>query len=616
MIRKTCLIFWCLLPLFVVSQVNAPIESYVEAGRSLLYNNPQQGIQYFESLLERFPSMPDSTRGDIQANLGTGYAMRGNMDSARVHMLTAVQLLPEGNPRLYALKNLASVYRIQKQYGKADSIFTHTLQAIPESKATGNVRAMLLGEQAAIYMDQGQNKAAIQMLKQGLLLCQQSPKPDTVTLSILRNKLATMYMNTNNYSMAAEELERVVAITDPTTDLYNYCTTTSTLARALLESGWNEKASAWLDVALNSTRKLNNAELEGFVLMLFGKYEAALNHPEKAKEYFESSFTSLRSEKSDYLNDCATDYLTFLSRLKMYDRGREIIQDTVLIKLQESITSIDLLKFKRAALLILVHTSPSDQSLAAYEAILPLMDSVTKILLDQSLIDAKSEYYLQEKEQQRKELVQQNKMLAQKNQIRNAQFFLVIVAAIALLFVVLYLVLRHRNKTLRQQQELERTKQEVALREQRLKLESQLRTMREKVIQQQKTDLLSQVEEISKLKTELEKAADESHKSAEEAFARQLSETKNKIGLEQFLQQFNAIYPTFFSRLSQNYPSLSTSDLQFCALIRLNLSIKDISSILAIEPKSTYKKKYRIEEKMGLQPGEHLERVLMGVQEG
>ena len=61
------------------------------------------------------------------------------------------------------------------------------------------------------------------------------------------------------------------------------------------------------------------------------------------------------------------------------------------------------------------------------------------------------------------------------------------------------------------------------------------------------------------------------------------------------------------------FPGLSTSDLQFCALLKMNYPIKDISTILNIEQKSTYTKKYRIEEKMKLSDTSSLEQVVFGV---
>ncbi|MFM9051410.1 MAG: helix-turn-helix transcriptional regulator [Bacteroidota bacterium] len=241
------------------------------------------------------------------------------------------------------------------------------------------------------------------------------------------------------------------------------------------------------------------------------------------------------------------------------------------------------------------------------------MDSVTQLQLDQSLIDSKAQFQLKEQEREKQTLEQQNQLLAQENQMRNAQFLMVIVALAALVFLILYLVFRYRNKNLLHRQELERSEKEIQLREQRLEWEAKVRSLRDQVIQQQKQDLLKQVDKIDKLKEELTKASDSSHKTLEELLLRQLSDPKNRIGLEQFLHQFNAAFPTYFSNLTNQYPVLSNTDLQFCALLRLGLSIKDISGILAIEPKSTCQKKYRIEEKMGITEKGGLERGLFTV---
>ncbi len=53
---------------------------------------------------------------------------------------------------------------------------------------------------------------------------------------------------------------------------------------------------------------------------------------------------------------------------------------------------------------------------------------------------------------------------------------------------------------------------------------------------------------------------------------------------ENFKQAFEDIYPTFFSKLRFKYPTITVSELRLSALIKLNLSIKEIASILGISP--------------------------------
>jgi DNA-binding NarL/FixJ family response regulator len=93
----------------------------------------------------------------------------------------------------------------------------------------------------------------------------------------------------------------------------------------------------------------------------------------------------------------------------------------------------------------------------------------------------------------------------------------------------------------------------------------------------------------------------------------QFERTKEeKKGLGYMVSQFNALHPNFASELIRKFPGLSTADVQFCTLCRMNLNTKEISTLLNIESRSVYVRKYRIIEKMGLSETEDFEKVLFG----
>jgi len=585
-----------------ISMASNREKTFLDSAQTLLYQNPKEGIELLKSGKTRFSNLPDSTIGYIDGLVGTGYAMLGDLETARFQLKLGLTKLPAGERRIYALKNLASVCRMQKDFYVADSIFSNTLKTLPNTPSNAKARAMIMGEYATVFIDKGQNRLAIQLLKEGLEICEKSVPIDTMSQFILRGKLANIFFDMEDYSLAANEYERNIPLIDTVNDLYNYLITNSLLSYALLNNNEPKRAFKWMESALKLAQKLKNSGEEGFIWVLYGKYSAMLNQPEKATNYFERAFEKLKANGSQYLNIGATEYLEFLVRFKLYERGIVIIRDPKLAEYQKLVSATDLLRYKRAALQILIHTASVEEALQYYHDLLPLMDSVAQIRMDKALIDTKAELRIQSEVQLKKALEQENKFLSQQNQTRKAQLISVILALVGLLFLILILVLRHRYKSLEQKRKLDQTHQAVTLKSQQLEFEANLRAMREKVIQQQKTDLLSSADEIEKLKSNLGRASKE--------FSNQLANSNIKVGLEDFLQQFNSIYPDFFSNHSKAFPLLSTSDLQFCALIRLNLSIKDISKILGIEAKSAYKKKYRIEDKMGLEQGMNLERIL------
>jgi len=63
---------------------------------------------------------------------------------------------------------------------------------------------------------------------------------------------------------------------------------------------------------------------------------------------------------------------------------------------------------------------------------------------------------------------------------------------------------------------------------------------------------------------------------------------------------FEKIHPGFFDRLREKYPQLTPNDHKLCALLRMNLSTKEISQILKITAPSTEISRIRLRKKLDL----------------
>lgn len=69
---------------------------------------------------------------------------------------------------------------------------------------------------------------------------------------------------------------------------------------------------------------------------------------------------------------------------------------------------------------------------------------------------------------------------------------------------------------------------------------------------------------------------------------------------------FEGINNNFYNRIKQSYPDISPNDLKICALIKLNLSIKQMASILNISPDSVKTARYRLRKKLQLNNEDNL----------
>jgi len=69
---------------------------------------------------------------------------------------------------------------------------------------------------------------------------------------------------------------------------------------------------------------------------------------------------------------------------------------------------------------------------------------------------------------------------------------------------------------------------------------------------------------------------------------------------EQFELHFNQIHQDLLKRLADNFPQLTHRDIKLCAYLRLNLSTKEIASLLNLSLRGIEASRYRLRKKMNL----------------
>ena len=70
--------------------------------------------------------------------------------------------------------------------------------------------------------------------------------------------------------------------------------------------------------------------------------------------------------------------------------------------------------------------------------------------------------------------------------------------------------------------------------------------------------------------------------------------------LTAFFVDFEKLYPDFGHSLQRVIPKITANELKLAALLRLNLSAKEIAQLLNISPESVNKARYRLRKKIGL----------------
>jgi DNA-binding CsgD family transcriptional regulator len=80
-----------------------------------------------------------------------------------------------------------------------------------------------------------------------------------------------------------------------------------------------------------------------------------------------------------------------------------------------------------------------------------------------------------------------------------------------------------------------------------------------------------------------------------------------------FEEAFNNADQDFLKKIKDIHPNLTPNDLRLCAYLRLNLSSKEIASLLNISSKSVEIKRYRLRKRMNLERGTNLISYILSV---
>ncbi len=161
------------------------------------------------------------------------------------------------------------------------------------------------------------------------------------------------------------------------------------------------------------------------------------------------------------------------------------------------------------------------------------------------------------------------------------------------ILAILYTYLSIKRRIQAQKRELENKKLEAELDAKSREIASTTMSLlnKNKILLDLKEELMMQKNEIGNA------YPDKYYRKMISAIDSQIS---NEQDWQLFQQNFDRIHGNFFQILKTRYPSLTDSDLRFCSYLCMNLSSKEIASMMNISLKGVEAARYRIRKKIGL----------------
>lgn len=202
-------------------------------------------------------------------------------------------------------------------------------------------------------------------------------------------------------------------------------------------------------------------------------------------------------------------------------------------------------------------------------------------------------YETAKKEQQLAELEKQN---AIDRGIRNLLITSTVAVAIIAFVVILYNYQKRKKDKLIAQLQLEKMSEELTSKNKEiasytmsfLQKNQLMEELKEQINQLKKSSDITTNKEL----TRINRIVDNTFRSDEEWKTFQIT--------------FDQMHDGFFKDLKKAYPDISNAELKLCALLRLNMNLKESAKILGIAADSVKTARYRLRKKLGLKTEDNL----------
>src|SRR5690606_8832045 len=308
-------------------------------------------------------------------------------------------------------------------------------------------------------------------------------------------------------------------------------------------------------------------------------------------------------------------YLDLLVESKDMARASEVVQ-----KVEELINNGNKLQFNDLTQVVLLRSMKNyyaqngnyEKALELIEEAVRLNDSIELKRNELELKKVQEKYQNEYRRKENEILATNNQLLEAKNNDKITIIGLISTMGMVVLIGGIIVYRKQRKEVNLKAKSLESLQEAKRYLNEKLETEAILNKERRETLEKSERELVANSMKVANLKNEINAviASYPSSKDARLLKNKLQSILKDDNDWEYFYNKFVNVHPDFISKLKQHHPSLTTNDIDFCALVKLRLSNKEIANLLNIDHKSVISKKYRLRKKMLIQENESLEVVL------
>lgn len=536
---------------------------------------------------------------------GIYHAVGGNVDSASLLFNQIIaDTSGDKKTRASAYFNLGVVKKNNNEPELALELLEYSRLIYIE---LGNIRkvAVCYGEIASIYNSMGMYNISVDFLLKAISTLEQSDTTqDEVTpVENEKQKLANTYMLLGNFNYACVLYEQIIPFYKKTGNKFNYSQSLLNYGNVLKQLGRLKDARRVIDESIALFKEFEHREYLALAL----SYQAEILVLEGQSNQvivpiFQESIDLLSQSTSLISQTVHEKFIAYLVKQKMFHVAIIMVQQSEALQLYTHARLSLQTQYQRLKAEIYTGLN-MDESISQWRLASEFQDSLLK---NDRQVTARELQIRYINEGMEKELALKKTSSEKMAKTVSVQRLYL---AVLLLFLLLVGGFAYQNKLRERVKrlQLEQLETEQRAKEVELKLKSA-------TIKQQQQELVAVTLENISQKGKLSQLID-NYKGAKNQEMKSIISSLNEKDerWEHFLKQIATLYPDFLQELHRKYPKLTQSDLEFCAMVRLNMSFKDIAKLLNISHQSVITKKYRVAQKLKVNGEEDFFQIIHGI---
>lgn len=563
---------------------------------AVIYTNPEQAFSYAleEIQLSKKHEKPRGI-GMGHYHLSIYFGLKNNSDSVEFHLLKALEAFKEAKSEDSQALVLSSLAFNQYDLGNLQEAMVLTDSAISVFTRSGEAykAAVMKGLKAEIYADKGNYLLAYKSAQESLQVIDTLNKP--IRLAEALDRLAIIETRLGNYASALEYHLQTVPIYEKYLDSLTLPVIYNRIGENYIQLNEFSQAKEYFQKSYSLSNQFGLAQVKGNALVNLATVQKEINQPNEslnklilALAIFEE--IGYKKEIAVVKNELGSVYLL----LGQYEHAREAFNGSI-----EGFQQIGAINEQKEVLknrsVLFAKLGLYRNALEDYQKFHTLHDSVFNIEKSRQIEDIRALYMTEKKEQQILRQANEINLLRQEAKINRLRLTLAVVGVFLAMILILgtWLFFKQREK----QNMLEKEKVTAELDFKRKELTANALHLAGK-----NRLLETLMEQVKKLKEKQNGKSDFNELLHTIKFNLQDENNWNN-----FKMHFEAVHKDFNTRIKEKYPNLTANELRLIALLKMNLSSKEIANILNVSSEGIKKARYRLRKKMETTSDESLQ---------